>query len=386
VNDLVSISPDKIITIYDKEAEKAICQVTKQIVEGSLYPAYMERIEAFEQKRVNPYDHFQDSDIMYFYVNQKTHADETKNRTEETKKEYARDLLHFYFFLRQHEEFIPMSKNQRILPLVEKRHIREYQAMLQSVQWEQKNGIVKTGYSAATRNRKINVLKSFFIWLKSVSYITEEIHSAFLSEELRVDDRPIRELAYEEVKMLLDYYKDHPINYALLSILALTGLRIQEVGKLKWSDLYYDGHIGRYYVRVVGKGRKEREAIIFHNVFERIQAFRTRRGLPTELNPEDDTPIFTTNKGKAYNYKYLSEYITRIIEQTKFPFLKHRTSRITPHTFRHYFAAECLRAGANTSYIQQTLGHSDIRTTQIYLDRILKRENNAALKLDESRY
>ncbi|WP_052947926.1 tyrosine-type recombinase/integrase [Aneurinibacillus tyrosinisolvens] len=386
MNDLSAISSDKIITTYDKEAEKAIRQVAKKIVDGSLYPAYMERIEAFEQKRVNPYDHFQDSDIMYFYVNQKTHADETKNRTKQTKAEYARDLLHFYFFLRQHEEFLPMNKNTRILPLVEKRHLREYQAMLKTVQREQKNEIIKTGYSPATRNRKVNVLKSFFTWLKSVDYIKEEIHSAFLSEELRIEDRPVRELAYEEVKMLLDFYKDHPINYALLSVLALTGLRIQELSKLTWGSLRYDAHIGKYFVRVIGKGRKEREAILFHNVFERIQAFRARRGLPTQLNPEDDTPIFTTNKGKAYNYKYLSEYVTRIIEQTDFPFLKHRTSRITPHTFRHYFAAECLRAGANTSYIQQTLGHSDIRTTQIYLDRLLKRENNAALKLDESRY
>lgn len=356
------------------------------MVSLDLYPAYMERSEYSERERISPYPSFQDGDIMYLFVNQKTHANDTKNRTEQTKKEYARDLLHFYFFLRQHDDFQPLIKEPRILPYIEKRHIREYQGMLQTVRRKQKNGMVRVGYSPATRNRKINVLKSFFTWLASVKYIPEEVHSAFLSEELRDEDRPVRELSYEEVKMLLDYYKNHPINYALLSILATTGLRVQEIAKLKWNDIHYDTHIGKYFVRVMGKGRKEREAILFHNVFERIRAFRLRRRQSIELNPDDSSPIFTTNKRKAYDYKYLSEYITRIIEQTKFPFLKHRASRITPHTFRHYFAAECLRSGANTSYIQQTLGHSDIRTTQIYLDRILKRENNAALKIDEDKY
>jgi site-specific recombinase XerD len=57
--------------------------------------------------------------------------------------------------------------------------------------------------------------------------------------------------------------------------------------------------------------------------------------------------IFITNKGKAYSYKYLSNYITDIIYQTNLPFLKYKEEKVTPHSFRNFFAIYSRRQGAD---------------------------------------
>lgn len=158
-------------------------------------------------------------------------------------------------------------------------------------------------------------------------------------------------------------------------------------GGCGWADdLYYDPSEGRYFLRVMGKGKKQREVIIFHNVKERIQQFRARRGVNTKINSNENLPLILTRNYSSYDYKYLSRYVSDIIEKTKLPFLRDRENRITPHFFRHFFAIYSLQQGASIEYIQQTLGHEDYKTTQIYLDKYMKRRNNVARLWGEDKF
>ena len=93
--------------------------------------------------------------------------------------------------------------------------------------------------------------------------------------------------------------------------------------------------------------------------------------------------ILTTNKGKPYSPKYLSQFVIDKIRETNLPFLEGRHGNISPHFFRHYFAIQSLINGADIYRIQQTLDHESIKTTEIYLEKMVKKENNAALKWDE---
>lgn len=81
----------------------------------------------------------------------------------------------------------------------------------------------------------------------------------------------------------------------------------------QWKDLYYDPTEGRYFLRVMGKGKKKREIIIFHNVKERTQKFRARRGANTDMNSNENSPLILTRNYSAYDYKYLSRYVLDII-------------------------------------------------------------------------
>lgn len=361
------------------QQQLAVMNSITNIIEETRYlDVLQDRMEDNERERKPAFDSFTDLEMIYYYVHKKNHMDAEKSP--ETKKEYARDLLQFYDQLQRSESFIrsdvPDFQTGSLLPNLRKRHIRRYQAWLRD----------EKRYALATRARKVVVIKGFLKWLYENEYIQEQLHTGFLNNEVRTEERPDRDLSFEEVSMLLDYHKNHVINYAILSLLATTGLRIREIANAKWNDLYYDSIDGNYYLKVIGKGGKEREALIFKNVFQRIQAFRSRRGLNTALDPADKSPLFTTRSNKPYHYKYLSQYVTRIIHQTDLPFLKFKSGNVTPHWFRHFFAIYSLQNGAQVAYIQQTLGHADIRTTQIYLDNTLKKKNNAARLWSEQQF
>jgi integrase len=139
------------------------------------------------------------------------------------------------------------------------------------------------------------------------------------------------------VKALLDYYRSHPFNLGLLTLLATTGLRLQEIAQSRWCDLYYDSGIGEYVLRVKGKRDEIRHALIKKLVFERLQKLRVRKRLSPHIAPSDETPLFTTNRGKAYDFRDLSKYVINIIKQTHFNFIKYKQGNVTPHWFRHYF-------------------------------------------------
>jgi integrase len=100
-------------------------------------------------------------------------------------------------------------------------HVSWYQEWLKK-ETPLRNG--KIGYSITTMSRKIIVIKSFLKWLHEVGYIKIPLHTAFLNNEVRMKDRPDRDLSYEEVKALIDHYRNHSLNHALLTLLATTGL------------------------------------------------------------------------------------------------------------------------------------------------------------------
>jgi site-specific recombinase XerD len=354
-------------------------------------PSYVSVLESFidhnEKHKQDLYEHFTDEMMIYYYVHKPSHIQEEYDKKEETKKEYIRDLLQFYGLLLSHKEFLKEDvmgfSEGSLLKNVDRRHVRRYQEWLKN-EAPLRNG--KIGYGIATMARKIVVIKSFLKWLYEGEYIKIPLHTAFLNNEVRMKDRPDRDLSYEEVKVLIDYYKEHPLNHALLTLLATTGLRIQEIAQSRWCDLYYDSRIGEYFLKVKGKRDEIRHALIKKLVFERLQTLRVRKRLSPYLDPTDATPLFTTNRGKAYDFRDLSKYVTNIIKQTNFDFVNYKQGTVTPHWFRHYFAQEAHRSGAPLLFIQNTLGHKKVATTEIYLKEIMKKENDAAKYIDEKKY
>jgi integrase/recombinase XerD len=84
--------------------------------------------------------------------------------------------------------------------------------------------------------------------------------------------------------------------------------------------------------------------------------------------------------------KYLSSYVSRIISETKLPFLEKHESRISAHNFRHHFAIFSAQNGAPIYYISRTLGHESIKTTELYLEKHIDKENNVAHFWDQNKF
>ncbi|WP_209124467.1 tyrosine-type recombinase/integrase [Alkalihalobacillus sp. BA299] len=370
---------EKIISKLDSNKTEVINKLSK----NNRFEELQYEKEENEKEGYPSFQWFSDIELIYYFVHRPKDTDEKKNRNRDTRKDYIRELLQFYKRINEFSDEIRSDVNDyqetSLFKLLRKRHIRRYQEWLKNAPLGRNGG----KYSAATLSWKTVVIKSFLIWLYREGYLNEDVTLDLASTNLREWDRPNRELSYDQVSQLLDYYKSHTINYALLSVLATTGARVAEIANSKFSDLYYDAYNGKYWLKVIGKGNKPRELLIFNNVFERIIAFRKRRGLNTVLNHTDHSPLFTTNKMKPYSPKYLSNYITDIIEKTNV--IKH-SGKIGPHHFRHYFAIYSAQNGADIFRIQQTLGHESIETTKVYLERYMKKENNVALLWDESKF
>ncbi len=134
----------------------------------------------------------------------------------------------------------------------------------------------------------------------------------------------------------------------VLMFLYYTGLRLDEVRNIKWTDLDFEREL--IHVKIA-KGSTER--IVF--LHQRLQDTLKVYGLKTE------GLIFMPGSGKD---RYNSRTIQQVVKNAakKGGVRKH----VSPHTLRHSFATHLLEAGADIKYIQLLLGHKDIRTTQIY--------------------
>ncbi|WP_202080474.1 tyrosine-type recombinase/integrase [Caldalkalibacillus salinus] len=342
-------------------------------------------IDEQEKERRYAFEHFTDDMMLYYYIHRPTHIRADYSKKQGSIKEYIRDLMQFYGLLVMHSETLQQDVKSyvpgSILKNIEKRHVRHFQYWLRD-EATLRNG--KKGYSMATMLKKVTIVKSFLKWLYEVDYISYPVYEGFLSNQLRMKDRPRRDLTYDEAKMLIDYYQNHPKNHALLTLFATSGSRSREIAMANWCDLYQSGP--DVYLRTDTKGDKERDVLILPVTFERLQTWRKRLRLSPELDPSDSTPLFTTARGNRYNASDLTRYVRNIITQTQLPFLKFKEGNVTPHWFRHYFAQEALNSGADLYDIMYTLGHASVRTTEVYLSGLLQKRKNVARHLRDKAY
>ncbi|NPC92871.1 site-specific integrase [Bacillus sp. WMMC1349] len=339
-----------------------------------------------ERQELNRFSGFSDLAMMYYFIHREKHVRHGRNRGGNTKQEYTRILLQFYKYLEDNRSFFEQEVSDydesSLLKNLRPRHVNAFQKYLSTASL----GRGGKPYKAATLHQKNTVIKGFLIFLFDNGYIQDPLHQSMLSTSISKDEIPNRDLYYHEVKQLLDLYQNNPITLGLLTTLSMTGLRIQEVAKAKMKDLYYDAISGNYRLRGIGKGGTPFDVLIHPVNFERIMAFRKRRRMSTALDPLDESPLFATQKREQYGYKNLSNFIIREVNKTNLPFLVHRESKITPHSFRHFFAIYSRQMGADISEIQQALRHKDRRTTERYLEKVLEREREVALRWDQSKF
>jgi site-specific recombinase XerD len=142
----------------------------------------------------------------------------------------------------------------------------------------------------------------------------------------------------------------NPKHRALLMLIYSAGLRVGEVVRLRPEDL----DLGRHLVHVRGgKGRKDRYTLLSDVAVSAIAEYRAIYPTKIWLFPggRPDRPIATRSVQK------IVETVRRAAGIEK---------RLTPHTLRHTFATHLLESGTDIRYIQELLGHSSTRTTEIY--------------------
>ena len=144
---------------------------------------------------------------------------------------------------------------------------------------------------------------------------------------------------------------------AIIEMLYSCGLRISELCNLKMSELFLE----EGYIRVHGKGRKERLVPIGEQAVAKLRQWFVVRVTVKAKPGHEDYVFISTKRGTKLSritlFVYIKDYAQRAGIQ----------KNISPHTFRHSFATHLLEGGANLRAIQAMLGHEDISTTEIYM-------------------
>jgi integrase/recombinase XerD len=214
------------------------------------------------------------------------------------------------------------------------------------------------GYSIPSICRAISSIKGLCRYL-----IIEKTIKGDPSENLQTPkrwERLPKSLSVAEITSLLEESAKtetaDPLmmrNSVMLELLYSSGLRASELVLLKLEDVHFDAG----FLRVLGKGSKERIVPVHIRAMERMQRYiNQQRGqiLKNRASPY----LFVTRRGEPMTRQRFWQTIKTFGQKIGL--------KISPHTMRHSFATHLLEGGADLRSLQKMLGHSDISTTQIY--------------------
>lgn len=218
---------------------------------------------------------------------------------------------------------------------------------------DQDGGQVITG---RTQARILSSLRSFFGWLQTEGIITENPCDGidapkigrYLPAVLSVDE-------VNDIMNSVDQSKWGGVrDRAILELLYGCGLRVSEVSDVRISNVY----LQEKFVRIVGKGNKERVVPMGDPAAEAVTAYLAVRPEPAGADSEDI--LFLNRSGRQLSRISVFNMVK------KQAMLAGITKEISPHTFRHSFATHLIEGGADLRVVQEMLGHESILTTEIY--------------------
>lgn len=205
--------------------------------------------------------------------------------------------------------------------------------------------------------RILSGVRQFYRFLVVDGYL--EVDPTELLESPKQPDHLPEVLSTAEVDLLeqaidLTKWEGHR-NRAIIEVLFSCGLRVSELTNLKLSNLYVD----EQYIRVMGKGSKERLVPISPRALDELNYWFADRN-DMKIKPGEEDYVFLNRRGHHLTRTMILIMIKRYALEAGIK------KTISPHTLRHSFATSLLEGGADLRAIQAMLGHESIGTTEIY--------------------
>lgn len=229
--------------------------------------------------------------------------------------------------------------------------------------------VARSGTKASSQARLLSSLRSFYRNLLREKTITAD--PTELLESPRIGRKLPVFLTVDEIrKMFAVMDMSRPMAHrdaAILEVLYSCGLRVSELCGLRLSRL----HFTEGFVRVVGKGDKERLVPIGPDAIKQVDLYLTHERSHLSVQKSAEDTVFLNARGGGLSrmtvFNLTKTWATRAGIR----------KRISPHTLRHSFATHLVEGGADLRAVQEMLGHASITTTEIYthLDRDFLRSN-----------
>ena len=268
-----------------------------------------------------------------------------KSLSENSVEAYLRDIDKLTQFLQNQHSFQSPAT-------VELKELQQF------IKW-----IAELGMTASSQARIISGIRSFYKYC-----LTEGISKkdpTLLLEAPKLKRSLPDVLSFEEIESIIaqiDMSKPGGgRNKAILETLYSCGLRVSELVNLKMSQLYTD--VG--FVRVIGKGDKERLVPIGRSAVKYITIYRNQIRVHSAAKTGEEDILFLNNRGTRLSRVMIFLLLKELVQKAGIK------KTISPHSFRHSFATHLIEGGADLRAVQEMLGHASITTTEIYthLDR-----------------
>lgn len=254
-------------------------------------------------------------------------------------------------------QYVTIQKQSPTLAEIDLTLLQEFIAWLHAI-----------GMSSTSQARIISGLKAFFKYLMLEEVL--ESNPAELLDAPKTKRKLPDTLSFYEIELLMSAIDlsspEGTRNRAILETMYSCGLRVTETIELKISNIYFD--VG--FIRVIGKGNKERLVPIGESAIKHIQLYKdySRSQIAVKKNNEDI--LFLNRRGSKLSRVMIFYIIKSLTEKAGLQ------KNIHPHTLRHSFATHLVEGGADLRAVQEMLGHESITTTEIYthLDREFLRD------------
>jgi integrase/recombinase XerD len=226
------------------------------------------------------------------------------------------------------------------------------------VQW-----ISELGMTVTSQSRIISGLRSFYAYCYMEQVVT--VNPTALLETPKQKRSLPDTLSFDEIESIIaqiDLSKpEGGRNKAIVETLYSCGLRVSELVNLRISCLHLD--IG--FVRVIGKGDKERLVPIGSDAIKYINIYKKNIRIHINIKPGQEDYLFLNRRGSKLTRVMIFIMLKALAKKARI------VKSISPHTFRHSFATHLVEGGADLRAVQEMLGHESITTTEIYthLDR-----------------
>jgi integrase/recombinase XerD len=209
------------------------------------------------------------------------------------------------------------------------------------------------GVSPGGCNMYLRTINSFLSWLHEEGRIETKLRIKLLHQPRN----PPAVFTDADVRLIVGY---KPTSFSslrlwtLINVLIDTGVRIDEALGLRVVDC----DLENLFLTVLGKGSKERKvpvSLALRKVLWRYVQVRERRHVPGAY-------LFGTRTGNRLSYRNVHRDLVALCGR-----LGIQGPRVSPHTFRHYFAVSYIRNGGDLYRLSRILGHTSVKTTEIYL-------------------
>ena len=253
-----------------------------------------------------------------------------KNYSNNTRISYLEDLYYFYLFVKKD------------LSLVKEEDIRDYLEYLN----------LKKEKASSVR-RKISSFKTFYKFLYNNNYMDKKDYPMTKIAYPKMEKRLPKFIYYNDLLEIIDESSkdsDGLRDRLIIEMLYATGVRVSELINIKYKDIDFENKR----IIISGKGNKQR--VVYFGDYAKDVLYEYMNN----HKQNEEGYVFTNSKGTQITDRGVRYIIDNIMSRLSVK------THVTPHVLRHTFATDMLNNGCDIKVVQELLGHSSLKTTEIY--------------------